>query len=381
MHSLIPMSSASVWSVCTAQPSLNAMCPPEQETPESMEGTATHELGCTFVELLTRALPYPARETVVSTLASNGIVFDETMYECAKIYADHCGEVMRKTGNFNPMLEKTLAAKSIHAESFGTFDFGLFDKANGVIYVRDYKHGFLPVEVFENTQLIGYVCAIAESLGIDGHNDQMIDVDMGIVQPRAHHRHGPIRTWKVKLSTLRGYFNKLHNAANEVFSTNAKTVTGNHCLYCNARAICPTLQKAAQAVVEFTGGSLPVELKPESLGVELAILEKAENLLTARITGLRSQAETLIKQGKNVSNYQLSNVVGRLKWNIPDGQVLVMGQLYGKNLKKESVITPTQAIDLGMPKDAVETIAAKSTSVKLTFNDGTDARYFFSKEV
>lgn len=379
-HSLIPMSGASVWRECSAQPLLAAMYP-KAETDGSKEGTAAHELGQTFIELSARALPYPDHASVVGKPSSNGVLIDDTMYESATVYADHCRSIMVKTGNFAPWVEKTLSAPSIHPEAYGTFDFALYDKTNGVIYLRDFKYGFLAVEVFESWQLIGYMCAIADHLGIDGANDQHIMCDMGIVQPRAYHRHGPIRTWRISLASLRGYFNQLTNAAAEVFSPNTKTVTGLHCMYCPARASCPALQKVAQAVVQAVDSSMPEDLTPSSLGVELAILEKASKLLEARITGLKSQAETLIRAGENVSNYRLQQVPGRLKWNVPDEQVFVLGELCGQSLKKESAITPTQAIEKGMSRELVEMNSVKPTSLKLTFDDGNDARYFFTNGV
>lgn len=379
-HSIIPPSNAKVWRVCTAQPLASAAVP-NVDTESTIEGTAVHEIGSKFIELASRALPYPARDSVVGSSASNGVIFDDDMYEGAEMYADYVAKIMRERGNFTPNIEQRLEMPDIHAMNWGTCDCWFFTPSTATIDVFELKYGFLPVEVFENDQLIEYANGIAKKLNINGVYDQQVKVVFHIIQPRARHRDGSIRTWKVLLSTLRGYFNRLSNAAHEVFSGDAKFVSGEHCLYCPIRHTCKAAEHTALLSVEYSEKYQPEELTPDAIGVELAILRKAKIAIDARLTGLEAQAEALLRSGVRVKNFTLEPSYGNVTWTSPAQQVITMGELFGIDLRNPKPITPTQAVSKGMNEELVKSMSEKpQRGLKLAFDDGTRARYLFTSE-
>ena len=69
-------------------------------------------------------------------------------------------------------------------------DFYLYDQAEKTLYVTDLKYGYEIVEPFENWQALAYAAGVAALPGMVP--DKVV---ITIVQPRAPHRRGPIRTW------------------------------------------------------------------------------------------------------------------------------------------------------------------------------------------
>ena len=155
---------------------------------------------------------------------------------------------MRKTSVFggpNFGVEKRVHASQLHELSEGTIDNFIYDARNRNLYVNDFKHGHDTVEVFECWQLINYIAGIITLLGFNGLDDQTITCYIRIVQPRAFHRDGVIREWKIKLSSLRVYFNILKANIHQALSSNATLRTGDHCKHCCARHACEPALKAA----------------------------------------------------------------------------------------------------------------------------------------
>src|SRR5205085_9695018 len=102
-------------------------------------------------------------------------------------------------------VEGLIEISILHDLNWGTPDAWVYSPRSLTLDVFDFKFGHGFVSEFENWQLIGYAAGFLESLGIDGHADQALRVNLHVVQPRAYHRAGPVRTWSVLASDLRPY--------------------------------------------------------------------------------------------------------------------------------------------------------------------------------
>ena len=71
--------------------------------------------------------------------------------------------------------------------------------------------------------------------------------------------------------------------------------------------------------------------------------------------------------------------MGREVWNKPTAEVLALGELMGFNLAKPAaVITPNQAVKLGLDEKIVKTYAIRPKGeMKLAQDDGSLARKIF----
>lgn len=304
--------------------------PPPPLTESRREGVAVH---------------WAAAETLggsvvdVTTAAPNGMVLDESMLQAAFDYAD-----VIEARKLPPHVEMRVLSPRIAEGSEGRPDCWQYDQATGVLYLDDLKFGRTVVEAYENWQMIADACGVLDLLGVDGRTDEYTRVVFTVHQPRARHRDGTVRTWEVKASDLRGYFNRLNMAAAAVKKYPRHT-TGSHCLHCPRRGTCPAAELAATAAFEYVADLRTEVLDGEALGRELILLEAAEIAVKARRSGLLVDAEARVRAGVAVRGFALIPTRGRLGWAVPAAEVIVLGDLMGLDLARPvEPITPTQAL-------------------------------------
>lgn len=386
-HSIIAPSSAHIWGApngCTGWVLMSQQFPDLEETPEAAEGTASHEIGANLILRQAVGNISNKAEHYVDRIAENGVIFNEEMFDMAKIYADDVGATMRSTGVFGGKyfnVEQHVKAPKIHELSEGTPDMWLFDQKTGRLYVWDYKFGFELVEVFENWQLINYVAGILELLEINGIADQHITVHMRVAQPRAHHRDGAIREWVVKASDLRAHFNTLHMNAHIALSANAICRSGPHCKHCSARTHCDTAIRAGMGLYELSMKPTPIEMSPAALGVQLAIVKRARKHLESLEAGFEEQIKHEIRTGTNVPGWLSQMGQGREIWNKPIEEVISMADLMGFDIRKPTEAkTPNQARQLGIDDAVIKAYSTRpNTGLKLIPDDGNKAKLHFGE--
>lgn len=338
-HSPLAPSSAYRWVFCEGSVALEAAYPETEEDESAAEGTAAHHAGA---EMLL------GREA--GTVAPNGVVLTDEMLDGAQMWVDDVRSIGAPASELQ--VEQRVYMPRIHAQAYGTPDTWLFVPTTGTVYVWDFKFGHGVVEHFENWQLIAYVCGILDLLGIDGRNDEHIWCDLRVVQPRAYHREGRVRSWRVRASDLRGYFNRLNLAAHAAMRPGAATRTGSYCLHCNAAANCETLRKAVTHAADWLGGSSPEELPARAAGEEMELLEHLATLVKARRTARTADLSARLRRGEGVPGWCLENTTGAKAWKPEDkDKVIALGPLLGLDLAKEPApITPTQALALAKKK-------------------------------
>jgi hypothetical protein len=321
---------------------LEAAYPELEEGPEAAEGTAAHHAGSE--ELLGR----PVR---VGDLAPNGTVLTDDMVDGASLWVNDALTVCLEHGLplEHLQVEQRVEMPRIHEQAYGTPDTWLYAEQAGTVYLWDFKYGHGTVEHVGNWQMICYMCGILDLLGIDGRNDQLLWCDMRIVQPRAHHRDGKVRSWRVRASDLRGYFNKLNAAAHEAMSAHPHTMSGPHCLHCKAAAHCGTLKRATWSAADYLGAAVAEELDADSAGYEMQLLEHIQELVKARLRARGADLEARLKRGERVADWTLEPTYGRTTWREGEAEtVLMLGDMMGVDLRKAAApITPLQAKQLG----------------------------------
>lgn len=380
-HAFLPPSSAVRWSRCALSASLEAAYPETEESPESMEGTAAHWT----VQMLLQGTP-----AALGMQAPNGVAVTEEMLEAAEVVREDIVATLGPDFAQYLIIERRVHMPRIHPTlNWGTPDYRAWSRLNNgklCLNIWDFKYGFGVVEVFENEQLIDYTEGCLHEAQIDGLQDQEIVVNLVVVQPRAPHRQGPVRNWRVMASDLRPYINRLANAAGAACAPNPPaTPTPEGCEHCRGRHACEALQKAAFKHVAKGQHHSPLDLTPHALGLELRALERGQALVEARISGLKAQAEMSIRQGNLVPFWSLDSVPGRLAWTRPVAEVFAFGDMMGLDLRKEpDAITPTQAKAAAkrakLPEEMFAGFSERpSGAVKLAYDDGTKARLTFTK--
>jgi hypothetical protein len=361
---------------------MNQAYPETESTIEAREGNASHEIG---EDILTIARRNPSYQYLaadwVGKSAQNGVIFNEAMFDGAKIYADDVMKVMHETGVFGPNLriEQSVDIPRVHDLNRGTPDCSIYHQTGKRLYLWDYKFGFTVVEAFENWQGIEYIAGLLDELGIDGILEQELTVHLRIVQPRAYHREGVIREWVVQASELRAYVNILAGNARKALSDDAEFHTGAHCANCPGRHACEPALKAGIAMYEATARPVPVELSPEALGVQLAIVKRARKQLEYLESGFEEQAKGLLRSGALIPGWGLEEGVGHAAWTKPISEVITLGDMLDFDLRKPvAAITPNQAGKLGVDDAVIMAYSAKPrTGLKLVPDNGNKAKEIF----
>lgn len=386
-HSILPPSSAGIWGKpggCTGWVLMAQTYPETEETVEAREGTASHEVGAEIITDAKTNNRHRAAEYWVGSTASNGVIITEEMYEAAQEYADDVTRTMRSLSVFGGpglRIEQRVEIPRVHAINWGTPDCSIHHKPSNALYVWDYKFGFEVVEAFENWQAIDYVAGLLDELEINGHLDQLTTVHIRIAQPRAHHREGTIREWKVLASELRAHINILSSNAHKALGPDAEFNTGSHCKHCPGRHACPAALKAGTRLYEVSSKPVPVELSAEALGVQLAIVKRARKQLEYLESGFEEQVKSLIRSGSLVSGWAVEQGIGREAWAKPIEEVIALGDMLEFDLRKPvAAITPNQAKKLGVDEAVITAYSTKpQTGLKVVPDNGNKAKQVFSK--
>lgn len=340
---------------------------PDEINQAAADGTAAHEAAAL---VLTGGAPDVMG--LIGWTASNGVQLDRSLCEAAAEYVRDVQRVAAEGGALH--IEEPIEV--IPDVLGGTPD--AWHQHGSKITIWDFKSGHDPIEAFENWQLLGYLMGVLRKLGINGLADGFTRVDLRIVQPRALHRLGTIRSWTFIADAVRGHFNIIEDACRNAITGNPATKSGRHCLHCSARANCETSARAAGAAIEMIGGTNSIPVDPAAAAYELELLERAIEAAKTRRGGLVEVIEHSIRSGKQIAQFVLEPSYGRDSWNVPDENLFIMGDALGVNLRNTKPITPTQAIAAGLSPDVVQNLRDRKTSgFKLVRADASTAKQIF----
>lgn len=373
-HAFLPPSGAGCWVACPAWPTMNARYP-QDDTPESMEGTAAHWV---FEQT------FAGQQTALGQVAPNGIVLTEEMLDGADVYVEAIDQDLKLCGFDRSALsvEGRVTMPDVHPLNWGTPDTWFYAAGANMLNLYDYKFGHDFVDAFENWQLADYTVGILDGLVGEGALDPQYRattiVNFIVVQPRNYDRSGPVRRWSVPAYKLADMQNRLRVAALAATVAEPVAQPGRQCKHCPGRHACNALQREGYAAAALAGSSVPVELPPAALATELRMLRSAQAMLKARVTGLEEETFARVRRGESVPGFGIEETFGREGWSQPPGAVIAMGQMLGKDVSKPGVLTPKQAIKAGMPEALVKSMTTKeSKGLKLAEVDSTAAAKVF----
>lgn len=334
-HAPFAPSSLSRLMACAGSYELVRHYPEEEEGQSAKEGTAAHWVA---ERLLTDGEAVP-----IGAIAPNGIAVTEEMTEGAELYVRTVRSVVGD--DTARLLVERRIATYLHEDCWGTPD-AAYWAGEHHLHIFDYKFGHRFVDEFENWQLLAYAHGMADAAFILGgwpEDGSAVSVSLTIVQPRCYDRRGSVRTWRITVGELDQYAQRIADRLAGIASGELREcVTGSHCYMCPARRGCSALQQAGHLACDIVGQPEPLDLPPDALGLELAYLQRAADLLKQRIAGLEEQATATLGRGTAVPGWHLQRKSGREYWK-PGIDVASLGKLYGIELTKTEPITPTQA--------------------------------------
>ena len=329
---------------CSGALAFSALAPPDVESEAAAWGTACHQIS----EFCLRDYK-DAGEFLGMAVKTEKFEFevDEEMVDCVTTYVDYCLDRQREyTNAFGGVLKTDLPPIWVEHkfsfadldppfESGGTGDCIIYFPKWKMLEIVDLKGGRgVVVEVKGNPQARSYALgAMLEFKDLD-----VEIVRSTIVQPRAPHKDGRIRSEEIHVSDLVEWTHELMKrmrlakqaeiefetvGGNKVLFDEwaAKWLSPGKCTFCPNAGYCPALKKDALKIADAsaqkwfdepsTGEPLklntPLTASDEELEHILDGLEALENWANA----VRAHAHTRAQNGAQFANWILADKIGR----------------------------------------------------------------------
>ena len=333
LHSPFGASSAKRWLTCPGSIQAIKKAPKPPPSVFAAEGTAAHELA--EVCLINKV---DANHYLGETF--NDFEVTEEMCEAVQVYLDYVLAAWGKGTESTLYIETKFHLVDWHYLLFGTNDACIIDKKNKTIHIIDYKHGQgVSVDVEDNEQLKYYALGALEEL--EGDFEHVV---LTIVQPRAPHPDGPIRTWETTPEHLREFGKHLVYGIDTAQHTDALLSAGSHCKFCPALPTCPAVKQHTQEIAQIEFKDDPVVNLPNASDLEETQLAKilvSSDLIREWLASVETYAKLISERGQKIPGYKLVQKRAHRKFSDPDKVVRVLASMLDQEAYEEMFTDPT----------------------------------------
>jgi hypothetical protein len=204
-------------------------------------------------------------------------------------------------------IETKFHRPEFHPQAFGTIDWFGVSVTEERVDIVDYKHGEgVVVEVINNTQLSYYAYLV---LGDDREEyPDATRVHLHVVQPRAAHYEGPIRSLETSAKAIRRWAYEVLRPAMERTTSDRYLHMGEWCRFCPAKLVCPAMRQMHALVMR---DNTAVELMPdEQLDALYGQMPQARMFLKA----LENEVERRALQGHSFANAKVVDKRANRAW-------------------------------------------------------------------
>lgn len=145
-------------------------------------------------------------------------------------------------------------------------------------------------------------------------------IELIIVQPRAPHRDGPVRSVTVDHVDLMDLAGDLVEAAHKALSDDATLNPGDWCQFCKAAGTCEAVARKALDVaqLDFDDELAPLQSKlpqpADMSNAKIAYLLKAADFLDAWVGAVRAEGLHRAQAGETIPEHKLVAKRGRRRW-------------------------------------------------------------------
>jgi hypothetical protein len=342
-HSQLGASSSERWMNCPGSVSLIAMLnqlPPEDDVlltdPEyRRDGTEAHALAayCLQNDLDCWEADDPEQWPNVSG----------DMMTAVQEYLDY----VRALPTVERYVEQRVHLPDFHPDFFGTLDCAVV--APDRLHVVDYKHGVgVVVDAERNSQLMYYAWGYLATRQYDDSHP----VALTIVQPRAFHPDGQIRSWETTVGHIREWAETELRPAMGVTQDLEYLCLGDWCRFCPAKLVCPAFDGLAKKALRSTEITY-AEAQQLKMMVK-AIEEKAfERLMAGKsVEGAKLVKKRSYRQWKEEAEQALATKFGQKAYETKlKSPAVIEKELGGKEMVAEFAFTPDAGYTVALATD------------------------------
>ena len=398
-HARLGASSAHRWMNCAGSVRMSDGLP-NPETPYQLEGRAAHALAehafATDGSML--ALPdgsmTPTWRGVVSVMIESedgpkAFPVDETMREAVGLFVNTVYEAHSRLGG-RLLVERSFDLGILNPPEpmFGTADVVIIGPR--VIDIFDLKYGQgVVVEVQDNEQLLYYAlgailyafiqAVMSPATDVVLNEDESVieaatrmfdEVRITIVQPRAPHTDGPVRsslTYSGK--DIAHFAQRLMERARATQAPDAPLTAGSWCQFCPARGHCPELAERSKLIAQTDFESVPMEAPPdvEHMPIErvAALLQNVE-VLNIFVRALTERVTRELEAGHDVPGWKLVNKRATRQW-LNSADVELFASIVGVDPYQKKLMSPNQLEEVigkaGVPEELYTRVSSGLTLV------------------
>lgn len=221
-HAKYSPSASKRWLVCPGSVELSRLYPEQPEGAAAREGTEAH----TCLELLLKNGVHKmlSTEAFLRNHHPTAMVLDAS-WAAQEIWK-------LKPKNATLLAETRSELFHIDPEMHGTSDAVIYEDF-GLLHVIDFKYGRMPVDVHQNPQLIAYAIGVAHRFDYNFSH-----VICTVIQPRANHGQGPVRSWETTIPVILEWADKFKLGIQLAKSRTPPFQSGEHCFFCPAKPGC-----------------------------------------------------------------------------------------------------------------------------------------------
>lgn len=350
---------------------------PNVSNPEAIRGTAAH----TMLEIVLQgnAAVKNQQTLVVPSEESEGGIYELNIEDTSAVReALQYIENLPGGGEIRSELKVDPGVFLDRDDVYGTLDVVITINFLGDIEIEiiDYKHGVVVVEVPGNSQLVLYTLGLIAK-EIEEHNAPMggFNYKLTIVQPRAYHPEGTIRSVRYTYTELMEFAKQYKAAADAADDPNASRTPGvKQCRYCLARTTCAKLREYVISVSQGSYVALPDPGKletallrqPEALSVdELRVVLDNAPIIKAFLKAVDAYAQTAYLKGIRSFGHKLVAGRGTRSWVKDDkgikAELLKLEKIGGEKIAETDITKPAALTTPKQTIDRLKTLVDKET--------------------
>lgn len=224
----------------------------------------------------------------------NDILVDEVMAENITIYTNRVRVLRNQHVGSRSLIEPRLSMTSVANDVFGYADHLMI--AGDTLFIDDLKYGFVMVNEEDNAQ-----CAHLAVSALDTFKlwFKIKHVECTIIQPRADHIQGSVRTVKYTIDELAKWRDIFVEAVSAARKPDAPRIAGEHCRYCPVRATC---RKRMIRTVFMCSLDTPIENVSDE---EISNLLREIPTIKKHLEAVENFATLLARGGKKFNDFKL----------------------------------------------------------------------------
>jgi hypothetical protein len=335
-HADLGASKADRWMHCPGSVSAESGLP-DVSSPYALEGTAAHALA-------ERALTKDLDPDVWLETEIGGVLVTEEMVEAVRVFVDHVRSLVQYDDD-ELFIEQGFDLDELNPPGpmHGTADVVIWSPRRRTMYVCDYKHGKgVTVDAFENVQL-GYY-GLGAVLKLRRRPDQVVTT---IVQPRAYHPDGKVRSHEWSWADLVVFKRELFTRAEATTLPDAPRAVGDWCKFCRAAAVCPAQRAHATDLVRtrFDVEETFVPPAPEALtGEQIALVLERADLVRGWLASVEGYVRDALERGESFPGWKLVPKRANRKWaeGVTAGSLAQTFDFNEEELYTRKVMSPAQ---------------------------------------